>query len=1533
MTASYPPRDRSAVAIVGIGCRLPGGVVDAASFWRLLAEGRDAIGEIPADRVDLARFYDPRPATPGRIMTRWGGFLEKIEEFDALFFGISPREAERLDPQQRLALETAWEALEDAGQDAARLEGSDTGVYIGQWLSDFEGRLFADPEGVDFQMTTGSGRYATSGRLSYCLGLHGPSLTLDTACSSSLVAVHLAASAIRRGDCSLALAGGVNVILQPHVHVAYSQSRMMAPDGRCKFGDAAGDGYVRSEGAALVVLKPLEQALADGDRIYAVIRGGAINNDGRSSGSMGTPSRVGQEDLLRRAYRDAGIAPARVGYAEAHGTGTRAGDPVELTALGAVLGEGRTDGSRARVGSVKTNIGHTEGAAGVAGLIKAALALHHGTIPASLHCRELNPAIAWSGLPLEIARQGAPWPRGPEPRVAGVSAFGIAGTNAHIVMEEAPAAGPLVDVPVPQGQPLILPLSARSPEALRALAARHADLLASPDAPALRDLCWSAATRRTALSHRAAFVAADVPAMVQALRAYASGEAASAEGIAPESGRAKVAFVAPGQGAQWNGMGRELMAREPVFRAALEACDRAARPWIEWSIVEQLALDPGQPGYLLDRIDVIQPILVALAIAYAELLRSKGIEPDALAGHSLGEVAAACVAGAIDLGRAMQIVCRRSALMNRSAGRGAMALVELTMAEARKRLAGREDRIDVAGDYSPRASVISGEPEAVKAVLEELGQEGVFCRLVKVNVASHSPQMDPHAAELATELAGMVPSAVSIPMHSTVLGRQVEGAELDAGYWARNLRQAVMLRGPVEQLVGEGVTIFVELGPHPVLLPFIQQTAQAASREVATLICGRREQSEVATLLAAQGGLWAAGFPLDWGKVLPAGGCPVDLPSYPWQRERLWVDAALPGAAASGARAAKLRPDDVSKGWLHRLQWLPCEPVSAPTGAGGAPWVVVSRDPDAGKELAQALARAGSETRFLPADQLQALSDFAEPPGGLLVLADDGPGVEYLPLQVLQALPGDGESPRPRLWFVTRGGQSIRDVPTHRVHEDQAALWGAARAIGEEHPELWGGLVDLDPDASLADSGAPLARHLGAADGEDQVALRGSRRHALRLARDPGAGALPPVAWRPDAAYLVTGGLGVLAPHIVRDMAAHGARRVVLLGRTPMPPRETWEGTAPDTPEGRRIRTVRDLEAAGLAVHLAAVDAGDAVQLKAFLDDYRAQAWPPIRGVIHAAGTQANRLASTMDSAAFDSVLQSKLAAARNLDRLLPDLDHFVMFSSIGSFLLQGGDANYAAANAGLDALALDRRARGLPALSIAWGRWEETGLVASAAGEGLVGEMERQGLSRIAPAAGAALFSHLCAQPSPIVVVLPMDWAAFGRARAGRAFALFRELMAEAAPAADKAGLAAELSQAAPARRRQLVEPIVRECVGRVLKILPARLDPRKALGTLGLNSLMAMELRNRLETALGRSLPATLVWNYPTVEALAEHLAGNDAAAPGQAARQPAAAPTGPDAPAVTGADLLQRLNWVAAGSDDDAAQALRAMRPRKT
>jgi acyl transferase domain-containing protein/acyl carrier protein len=675
---------------------------------------------------------------------------------------------------------------------------------------------------------------------------------------------------------------------------------MMAPDGRCKFGDARADGYVRSEGAGLVVLKPLSKALVDGDPIYAVIRGSAVNNDGRSSGFLATPGRAGQEDVLRRAYQDAGIAPSHAQYVEAHGTGTRAGDPVELGALGAVLAAGRPQGRPCAVGSIKTNFGHTEGAAGVAGLIKVALALKHRAIPASLHMQEPNPDIPWRSLNLMVPTKLMPWPDDVELATAGVSSFGIAGTNAHIVLTEAPAIVSAHQTRDHADGACLMPLSAHTPEALATLARAYKAFITADTAPSLKDISHSAACHRTHHPHRLALVAESWAEMAEQLDAFLQGEMPSDASFDQKEvgGQHKVVYVFPGQGSQWNGMGRQLLANEPVFRQTLEQCEQAMRPFVDWSLLEQMTAEQTSPVYRLDEIDVVQPTLLSIEIALAKLWRSWGIEPDAVIGHSMGEVAAAHVAGALSLDDAMRVICRRSQLLRRTSGQGAMAVVELSVEEAQAALAGYEDRLSVAVSNSPRSTVLSGDPSALSEVIQSLERRDIFCRLIKVDVASHSPQMDPLKADLLIALEGMQPCTSAVPIYSTALGIVTDGADFDATYWAQNLRQPVLFSKMVQQLLATAHTVFIELSPHPILLPAIQQGFQSAGCEGIALPSLRRNEAESATVLNSLGLLYTLGYSVNWERLYPAGGQYVKLPLYPWQRERFWFEPP----AAKGRR-------------------------------------------------------------------------------------------------------------------------------------------------------------------------------------------------------------------------------------------------------------------------------------------------------------------------------------------------------------------------------------------------------------------------------------------------------------------------------------------------------------------------------------------------------------------------------------------------------------------------------------------------------
>jgi len=872
------------IAIIGIGCRFPSAKGPEA-FWNLLREGVDAITEIPSERFDVGDVYDPRPGIPGRLNTKWGGFLEGVDEFDPYFFGISSREAAAMDPQQRVLLEVAWEAIEDAGLVPEKLDAGRIGVFAGTCNSDY-GNLLEDPADIDIYVAGGNALSVLSGRLSYALGLQGPSMTVDTACSTSLVAVHLACQSLRSGESTVALAGGVNLIFGPEPYIAFSLAQMLAPDGRCKFGDSRADGFVRSEGAGMVVLKRLSSALADGDPIYAVIRGSAVNNDGDSGGLLMTPSRPGQEAVFEEAYRSAGVSPGEVQYVEVHGTGTSVGDPVEMQALGAVIGDGRSDDDPCLVGSVKTNIGHTEGAAGVAGLIKAVLALRHKTIPPSLHLREPNPNIPWQDLPLTVQRELGPWPASPGPARAGVSSFGISGTNAHVVLEEAPAAPPAESVGTATAH--LLPLSAHSPEGLEDTARAYIGFLRTGEDASLQDICYTAGARRTHHAHRLSLVGSSREQLAEHLEAFLEGEARPGMSSGRKLGdvRRKLVFVFSGQGSQWVGMGRELLEQEPAFREAMERCDRAIQKYTGWSVLEELAADEASSR--LTEVDVVQPAIFAVQVSLAALWRSWGVEPDAVVGQSLGEVAAAHVVEALTLEDAARVICRRSRLVKKTSGQGGMAVVQLSLQEAERAISGREGRVSVAVNSSPYSTVLSGEVAALEEVLAELERQDVLFRRIRVDYASHSPQVDPLRPELLEALEGISPGSSSVPLYSTVTGKIADGPALDAAYWVRNLRQPVLLSSTVERLLEDGHDVFLEVSPHPLLLGSIEQCLRHHGREGATLPSLRENEGRAAPL-GSFGAFYTLGYPVDWDRLYRSRSRCVRLPSYRWQGERFWL--------------------------------------------------------------------------------------------------------------------------------------------------------------------------------------------------------------------------------------------------------------------------------------------------------------------------------------------------------------------------------------------------------------------------------------------------------------------------------------------------------------------------------------------------------------------------------------------------------------------------------------------------------------------
>ena len=873
------------IAVIGLACRFPGGP-DAETFWQALDAGRDLVSDVPADRWSTDAYYDPDPDAPGKMATRWGGFLDRVDQFDPEFFGISPREAVSIDPQQRLLLEVAWEALEHAGQGPDQLGKSRTGVFIGLTSDEYAERMreTGDLSRFDAYFASGIARSVAGGRISYTLGIQGPNLAIDTACSSSLVAVHSACASLRGGECRMALAGGANVILSPTITMALSKSHMMASDGRCKTFDASADGFVRGEGAGIVVLKRLSDAVADGDRILALIRGSALNQDGRSSG-LTVPNRQAQEAVIRQALAAGRVDPLDVNYVEAHGTGTSLGDPIEAHALAAVLGPGRTTDNPLVIGSVKTNVGHLESAAGVAGLIKVILSLQAERIPPHLHFRKLNPHIQWGDVPVTIPVNGQSWTRGTKKRIAGVSAFGFSGTNAHVIVEEAPAefATPTAVNSATVERPRhVLALSAHTPEALEQLTERYVELL-DTSAAHVADIGFTANAGRHHHGERLAIIASTREELQVALKTRTG-----VSGHVDRDSR-RVAFLFTGQGSQWAGMGRELYETQPVFRDALDQC--AALLTLDRPLVD-LVCNTGQDA--LDETAYTQPALFAMEWALAQLWKSWGIEPAAVLGHSVGEFVALCVAGVWSLADGLKLIQSRGRLMQELGTGWGMSALQTNADRAQEALRGLEQWVSLAAVNAPESVVISGRLEELATAEQRLAAAGIQTKRLTVSHAFHSPQMDAIADEFAKQVLAVEFRLPRVAVVSSVTGRTVGLNELkQASYWLNQVRNAVRFQAGMETLAEAGYEVFLEVGPAPTLTGLGKQCIPARDAQV-WAVSMRKDRSAWQQLLDSLAQLYVRGAQINWsGFDAPYVRRRVALPTYPFQRRRYWIDETV----------------------------------------------------------------------------------------------------------------------------------------------------------------------------------------------------------------------------------------------------------------------------------------------------------------------------------------------------------------------------------------------------------------------------------------------------------------------------------------------------------------------------------------------------------------------------------------------------------------------------------------------------------------
>lgn len=1756
------------IAIIGMACRFPQ-APNIAAYWHILRNGLDAVTNIPDSRWNMAELFNPDPAAPGKMITQRGGFLDDLDQFDNTFFKISPREATHLDPRQRIMLELTWELFEDAGIPALADNARDIGVYLAVLSNDYNEMLFDNLNRIDAYSGAGAANSIVANRISYTYNLSGPSLTLDTACSGSLVALHLACNSLRNGEAAMALAGGVAINLLPSGNVFFSKAGVISPDGRCQTFDARANGIVRSEGAGLILLKPLRQAVADGNRIYAVINGSAVNSDGRSNGLM-APNQRAQQAVLHAAYQNAGIQPDQVQYVETHGTGTALGDPIEVMALNKVLAPDREADNICRLGSLKTNFGHMEPAAGVAGIIKTALALHHRLLPPTINFETPNPRIPFAEIPFAVQDSLSEWPRPDASLIAGVSSFGFGGTNSHVVLSEAEAA----TRPFPAAQsnePMLFPLSAVSAEALTAAAAQLETMLQNGASAQAYDMAYTLSLGRSHLDHRLAVVAdshAELASLLQDFGQNPQDTAVAHSSLIPGKD-IKIAFVFSGQGSHWAQMGMSLFEREPIIRSVLLQCDALFLTLGGWSLLEAL-----QAKESISRINdtvIAQAAIFSMQVALANLWISWGVAPDAIVGQSLGEVAAAHVAGALSLADAAAVVFQRSQLMAEVAGQGKTAVVGLPLEKAKLAVTAVSHQVSVAGSNAPDSSVLSGDPQPLQNVVDGLSAQGIFARMIKgVDIAFHSPQMDALIDRLVTALAHITPQPHTVPLYSTVTTGLQDGTAFDASYWGRNLRQPFLFADTCSQLISEGINIFLEVSPHPVIAPSVRACVKQQNSAAAVLSSLRRQEDERRALLLSAGDLYVHGVTPNWQAIYPEPGNVVSLPHYPWQRERFWFDQIeavaeqrpstrktihpllgepLTIAAQNGTTVFELELSLASLAWLdehivqgvvmfpgaaysemalaaavhlyqencvieqltykqgfvmqpgqfYRLQlvisadnadtdhfsiysgpmgqqgaapvhWtlhavgkirhhvtLPapaglgsfsaikvrCETavsgsehyqtmaawgyeygpafqtvrqiwrrdnealgqlqlphqlvneadlyqihpvlldnafqiVSAalptdtdnaytpiPVGvdgttlyraipqevwchviieedsigrrididlydAGGAMvgkidglrfgklgatqspvsrqvrdwfydiawrevslngaasvasghWLLLADESGFGAALARQLAQNGQSVQLkvrshndtdqtLDITDQPSLDDLLaqmneETCQGIVYCwgmntceADDAAQAHRLThewVQVVQAVLRVPWRQRPRLWIVTQESQMV--LADETLHLAQSALWGAARVLGHwEHPELWGGIIDISGQTTEPQRVAQL---LLSEQKEDLLAVRGAQLFAARLVpHQQVERPQRPLQLRPDKSYVVTGGLGELGLHVSRWLIAQGARHLILVGRSPLPPRKEWTAVDPNSSNGRRIAHLRCLENLGAELHYAALDVANHDQLRAWFDQYQAEGRPPVGGVIHSAGVLRDQLILHATPKNIDAVLAPKMAASWNLHRYFANqtLDFFVLFSSASSVLGTFGQAAYAAGNAFVDALAKARVAQGQPAISVNWGPWSGGGMVL----DDVAFLLEKRGMFVIPPEQGVEALGWLLQQASSVsqAALLVADWTAIKQNYpAGYAPPLLQELGDEAAEAEEMTRdheIIEQLRAASADERIEMVVCQLCDIVARVVRMSPERLDPHGPLNALGVDSIMAVELKNRIENRFGVSI-----------------------------------------------------------------------------
>ncbi|OKH15930.1 type I polyketide synthase [[Limnothrix rosea] IAM M-220] len=1410
--------NHSKIAVIGLSCRFPQ-ADNPEAFWSLLEQGQEGI----------------RPLGDRWGSEEWGGFLNHIDQFEPSFFGISPREAEQMDPQQRLLLEVSWEALERAGIPAQNLANSPTGVFVGISNSDYAQLQVREKNPINAYMGTGNAHSVAANRLSYFLDLRGPSLSVDTACSSSLVAVHLACQSLINGECERAIAAGVNLILTPDVTQTFSQAGMMSGAGRCKTFDESADGYVRGEGCGVVILKPLADAERDGDPVLAVIYGSAINQDGRSNG-LTAPNGLAQQDVIKQAIARAGITAADLDYVEAHGTGTPLGDPIEINSLKSVLKQ--SENSREEpciVGSVKTNIGHLEAAAGIAGLIKVVLSLNHGKIPQHLHFQQLNSRIDLEKM-LAIPAAAQPWQPSTQPRLAGISSFGFGGTNAHIIIGDRPAV--TLTEPKSNKRPWhLLTLSAKDQQALGALQANYINYLQAQPAADLQNLCLTANTGRSHFNQRQSIIFKDHADLLAQLTASPRPSTP----VRPK----KIAFLFTGQGSQYVGMGQQLYETQPLFKSVLNECDRL---WQSFSpdaptLIELLY--GGHDPQIVNQTMYTQPLLFAVEFGIAQLWLSWGVAPDFCMGHSVGEYVAACLAGVFSLEDGMKLITARGKLMQNLPSNGGMAAV---FADKTVILPYLSENLTVGAENGSHL-VLSGQTPSLEKSLTQLQSQGIKTKPLKVSHAFHSPLMTPMLGAFRQVAEQIQFHEPRLPLISNVTGQKIGAAIATADYWVSHVSEPVKFVQSIQALAAAGVNVFLEIGAKPVLLSMGRHCLPDV--KALWLPSLRPKNDDWQEMFTSLGKLYVQGLDINWCAVEGDYGSQklTDLPTYPFQRQRYWF------SKKSWLDAVTVEADFAD--WFYGVQW---QPVALPElmEQGDGTWLVLGdRHPQtldiAGQfpqsqivYLGDALTQTSEHWEVHPDQFDQLFAALADTKiAGIIhgwAIAADAENIEdsqwlscYTTLKLIQSLHKiQRQIP---CWFLTRNSQAV--LERDKVEGfSQNSLWGMGKAIALEHPELWGGIIDLDFNENIPNLAAICTQAK-----IQQIACRDGALYGAQLTPQTVTKTDMPTI-KPQAVYLITGGLGSIGRHLAQWLDAQGATKIILLTRRSLSPAD---------------EILADLPKSAIAYTCDIAKEHDVQHLF--------QRYPNISGIFHAAGVLEDGLLATQTWEKFTKVFTAKIQGTRNLHHgsLANPLDFFVTFSSVAAVIGSPGQGNYAAANGFLDGIARYRQAQGLPALNINWGPW---------ATDGMATALRHQGMTFVAPEQGLQALENVLAQHINVGIFKP-DWSQLAQQFPAIAHSFYFDKVLNKTETTTTQNNVFEQLQTLPhpAQQQQLTE-YLRESIARILKLEPSQIRPSDNLLDLGMDSLMVMEAIAHLKQDLRLMLYPREIYERPKLEVLAKYL-----------------------------------------------------------